>query len=71
MAEEPKIDWKALEAITKKVLAFKPKKKPQASTKTATKTAGGIVVGPEGNGANVVRLSLKSVVPRMKPNRRP
>ena len=24
---EPKIDWKALEAITKKVLAFKPKKK--------------------------------------------
>ena len=26
MAEEPKIDWKALEAITKKVLAFKPKK---------------------------------------------
>ena len=23
---EPKIDWKALEAITKKVLAFKPKK---------------------------------------------
>ena len=27
MAEEPKIDWKALEAITKKVLAFKPKKK--------------------------------------------
>ena len=32
MAEEPKIDWKALEAITKKVLAFKPKKK--AKTKT-------------------------------------
>ena len=27
---EPKIDWKALEAITKKVLAYKPKKKPQA-----------------------------------------
>ena len=27
MAEEPKIDWKALEAITKKVLAYKPKKK--------------------------------------------
>ena len=24
--EKPKIDWKALEAITKKVLAFKPKK---------------------------------------------
>ena len=27
MAEEPKIDWKALEAITKKVLAYEPKKK--------------------------------------------
>ena len=27
MSEEPKIDFKALEAITKKVLAFKPKKK--------------------------------------------
>ena len=27
MAKEPKIDWKALEAITKKVLVFKPKKK--------------------------------------------
>ena len=25
--EEPKIDFKALEAITKKVLAYKPKKK--------------------------------------------
>ena len=34
MAEEPKIDWKALEAITKKVLAFKPKKKrsPEANS---------------------------------------
>ena len=26
MAEEPKIDWKVLEAITKKVLAYEPKK---------------------------------------------
>ena len=33
MAEEPKIDWKALEAITKKVLAFKPKKKSDGSAK--------------------------------------
>ena len=29
-SEKPKIDWKALEAITKKVLAFKPKRKLQA-----------------------------------------
>ena len=29
---EPKIDWKALEAITKKVLAFKPKKKRKTKT---------------------------------------
>ena len=28
---ESKIDWKALEAITKKVLAFKPKKKGKAT----------------------------------------
>ena len=27
MAEEPKIDFKALEAVTKKVLAYQPKKK--------------------------------------------
>ncbi len=33
MAEEPKIDFKALEAITKKVLAFKPKKKAKPDTK--------------------------------------
>jgi hypothetical protein len=31
--EEPKIDWKVLEAITKKVLAFKPKKKRESTVK--------------------------------------
>jgi hypothetical protein len=37
---EPKIDWKALEAITKKVLAFKPKKKrPQPKS---VPVAGGV-----------------------------
>ena len=34
MAEARKIDWKTLEAITKKVLAFKPKKKAQAPPST-------------------------------------
>lgn len=29
--EEPKVDLKALEAITKKVLAYKPKKKGKAT----------------------------------------
>ena len=29
MAEEPKIDFKVLDAAVKKVLAFKPKKKPK------------------------------------------
>ena len=29
---EPKVDWKALEAVTKKVLAHKPKRKGQPST---------------------------------------
>ena len=34
MAEEPKIDYKALDAAVKKVLAFKPKKKksPEANS---------------------------------------
>ena len=31
MAEEAKIDLKALEAITKKALAYKPKKKRQTN----------------------------------------
>ena len=30
---EPKIDFKALEAITKKVLAHKPDKKPKSTVK--------------------------------------
>ena len=31
MAEEPKIDFKVLDAAIKKVLAFKPKKKGKAT----------------------------------------
>ena len=31
--KEPKIDWKVLEAITKKVLAYEPKKKDKPDTK--------------------------------------
>ena len=31
MAEEAKVDFKALEAITKKVLAYKPKREAKAS----------------------------------------
>ena len=33
MAEEPKIDFKVLDAAVKKVLAFKPKKKSDGSAK--------------------------------------
>ena len=32
MAEEPKIDFKVLDAAIKKVLAFKPKKKRKTKT---------------------------------------
>ena len=30
MIDKPKVDFKLLDAAVKKVLAFKPKKKPQA-----------------------------------------
>ena len=40
MAEEPKIDWKALEAITKKVLAYKPKRKASTSEKREARIGG-------------------------------
>ena len=39
MAEEPKIDFKALEAVTKRVLAYKPKKK-QPTLQEKPKVAG-------------------------------
>ena len=35
MAEEATIDLKALEAITKKVLAYQPEKKPRAAKKNS------------------------------------
>ena len=35
MAKEPKIDFKALEAITKKVLAYKSKKKAKPAARSS------------------------------------